>query len=139
MQITSVIISSFRQDFPAFADETKWPESVVTMAMNEAAAETGGAGWGVYQGDDPQNFKRRGLFYFCAHWLSSFYGSNAKDPGKVNPVSRLNTSGKSVGDESVQYRITEMENTGNDWLGTTIYGQMYWKLKRRASMGARAV
>lgn len=138
MQITSVIISSFRETFAPFADPVKWPDESVTLALNEAATATGGSGWGQYE-DLPQNFKRRGLFYYAAHWLTSFYGVNGSNPAKVDPTSRLNTSAKSVGDESVQYRITIMENTANDWLGTTIYGQMFWPLKRRAGMGARTV
>lgn len=138
MQITNVIISSFRQALPAFSDAVKWPDETVETALNEAAAETGGRRWGEFV-DEPQNFRRRGMFYYAAHWLSSFYGTNGSNPERVDPTSRLNTSAKSVGDESVQYRITEMENTGNDWLSTTIYGVQYWRLKRRAGMGALAV
>jgi hypothetical protein len=137
MEITPEIIASFREAMKAFGDAAKWPDDVVEMALCEANAETGGSGWGVYQ-DLCSNFKRRGMYYYAAHWLSSTYlAQNASDPSNISPIARLNTSGKSVGDESIQYRITEIQNTGDDWLSTTIYGTQYLRLRRRAGMGAR--
>lgn len=138
MDITSDIIAKFRQTHRAFSDATKWPDDVITQALNEAACETGSKRWGVYS-DNPQNLKQRGMFFYAAHWLSSFYGKTAADPTKVESGARLNISAKSVGDESVQYRITEMENTGNDWLSTTIYGTQFWRIKKRVGMGAMTV
>lgn len=138
MEITSEIIESFRGFLKAFTDPTKWPEDIIFEALEEADAETGGQGWGAFE-NTARNFKRRGLFYFAAHWMASMYGKNALDPSNIDQSSRLNTAGKSVGDESINYRITAMEATGNDWISTTIYGQQFWRLKRRAAMGARAV
>lgn len=138
MEITSEIIESFRGFLKAFTDPTKWPEDIIFEALEEADAETGGRGWGAFE-NTARNFKRRGLFYFAAHWMASMYGKNALDPANIDQSSRLNTAGKSVGDESINYRITAMEATGNDWISTTIYGQQFWRLKRRAAMGAIAV
>jgi hypothetical protein len=139
MEITNDVIVAFRNAFKAFGDTTSWPDEIVEMALNEADAETGSSRWGGFEIDNPQNFKRRGLFYYAAHWLASFYGKSAADPSRVDSAARLNISGKSVGDESTQYRITAMETTGNDWLSTTVYGVQYWRLKKRAGMGALAV
>lgn len=131
-------VELFRTLMPAFADDAKWPDDVVQTALSEGEAETNSERWGIYS-DDATGFRNRGIRYYAAHWLSSFYGTGATDPTSVRSDARQNVSSKSVGDESVAYRITEMEDTGNDWLGTTIYGTQYWRLKKRAGMGALAV
>lgn len=131
-------VELFRTLMPAFADDAKWPDDVVQTALSEGEAETNPERWGIYS-DDATGFRNRGIRYYAAHWLCSFYGSSATDPASVRPDARQNVSSKSVGDESVAYRITQMEDTGNDWLGTTIYGTQYWRLKKRAGMGALAV
>lgn len=131
-------IAVFRSLMPAFTDDIKWPDTTVQTALDEGEVETNSTRWGDYA-DDATNFRNRGIRYYAAHWLSSFYGTGATDPTSVRSDARQNVSSKSVGDESVAYRITEMEDTGNDWLGTTIYGTQYWRLKKRAGMGALAV
>jgi len=137
--ITPEIIASFRTAQPAFEDVVKWPDSVVSEALCEGDVETGGKGWGGFE-DICSNFKRRGWYYYAAHWLASTYlTQDASDPSAISPIARLNVSGKSVGDESIQYRITAIEKTGNDWLSTTNYGVQYMRLRARAGMGARAV
>lgn len=139
MDITSSIIASFRGVQPAFADNTKWPDAVVENALYEADAETGGSGWGGFE-DEGHNFKRRGMYYYAAHWLSVTYlTQDASDESKVSPNARLNVSQKTVGDESIQYRITAIQETGDDWLSLTNYGVQFLRLRRRAGMGALAV
>lgn len=138
MKITDEIIEAFRDYYVEFSDVTKWPQKVLFRALNEADAETGSSRWGAFSIDDPQNFKQRGMFYYAAHWAASFYGKKADDPTKVDSAARLNTAAKSVGDESIAFRVTAMETTGNDWLSTTTYGVQFWRLKRRM-MGAMAV
>ncbi|HDZ15779.1 MAG TPA: DUF4054 domain-containing protein [Methylophaga aminisulfidivorans] len=139
MDITSSIITSFRGVQLAFADDTKWPDAIVENALYEADAETGGSGWGGFE-DEGHNFKRRGMYYYAAHWLSTTYlTQDAGDTSNVSPNARLNVSQKSVGDESIQYRITAMQETGDDWLSLTNYGVQFLRLRRRAGMGARAV
>lgn len=139
IEITPEIIASFRLAQPAFADMVKWPDEVVAGALCEADAETDGKCWGAFE-DVCSNFKRRGMYYFAAHWLASTYLSqDATDPSMISPEARLNVAGKSVGDESIQFRITAIQNTGDDWLSTTIYGTQYLRLRKRACMGARAL
>ena len=138
-EITPDVVTAFRTTMAAFSDWTKWPDAIVNQALNEADAETGGAGWGSY-GTDPRNFKRRGMFYFAAHWLAITYlTQTAADASNISPTTRLNLNGKSVGDESVQFRMTAIQDTADDWLSTTIYGVEYYRLRKRAGMGARAV
>ena len=134
----AAMITAFRERMKAFVDDTVWPDAVVEDALCEAIAETNQARWGVYKAECG-NFRMRGIFYFAAHWLSSMYLTGASDTSAVNPSARLNLSGKSVGDESVQYRITEIQSTGDDWLSTTVYGVQYLRLRSRAGMGAVAL
>ena len=77
VEITQEIIDAFRASKPAFSDVTKWPDEVVTEAFCEAFPECGGCGWGVFDVTDCQNFKRRGVFLFAAHWLSIEYTTGA--------------------------------------------------------------
>jgi hypothetical protein len=139
MDITTEIIDAFRAAYPEFSDVPTWPLNQVTKALCEGDVETGSTKrWGGYV-DDCHNFKQRGMFLFAAHWLASTYPNGAADPAVVNPAARLNISGQSVGDESIQFRITEIQSTGDDWLSTTIYGTQFLRLRRRAGMGAMAV
>lgn len=139
IDITPGLIQSFRTAQPAFSDSVKWPDSVIDQALCEADAETGGKRWGAFE-DICSNFKRRGMFFYAAHWLASTYlNQDASDPSNISPIARLNVSGKSVGDESIQYRITQIESTGTDWLSTTNYGVQFIRLRKRAGMGALAV
>lgn len=139
IEITPEIIASFRLAQPAFADDVKWPDSVVTEALCEGDVETGGRGWGGYQ-DICSNFKRRGWYYYAAHWLSTTYiTQDASDPSVISPTARLNVAAKTVGDESIQFRVGAIQSTENDWLSLTNYGVQYLRLRRRAGMGALAV
>lgn len=137
IEITPELIASFRADKPAFAGATKWPDDYISAALCEADAETGGAGWGGFE-DVCHNFKRRGMFLFAAHWLSTNYSDAGASP---NPSSqaRLNVQSKSVGDESIAYRVPSMMTVGDDWLTYTNYGTQFYRLRRRAAMGALAV
>lgn len=137
--ITPELIASFRDAMKAFTDVTKWPDDIIEDALCEADAETGGKCWGAFV-DECRNFKRRGMFYFAAHWLATTYLSqDASDPSNIPPNARLNVASKSVGDESISYRVAEMQETGDDWLSLTNYGVQYIRLRKRACMGALAV
>ncbi len=139
LDITPEIIASFRARKRAFTDTTKWPDDIVTDALCEADAETGGRGWGQFE-DLCSNFKLRGMYLYAAHWLSTTYLTNtAEDPTNISPTARLNTAAKSVGDESVTFRVGAIQSTEDDWLSLTDYGVQYLRLRRRAGMGARAV
>lgn len=140
MQITAAIVASFRAVQLAFTDTTKWPAGVVQEALCEADAETGSSRWGAYE-DECHNLKRRGMFYFAAHWLSVTYptGAGATDPTNIPSTARLNVAAKSVGDESVTYRVGAIQETENDWLSLTNYGVQFLRLRRRVGMGAKAV
>ncbi len=138
MIIDADVIQSFRTwDLAAsFTDTVKYPDSMVQYALCEADAETGGRGWGAYE-DECHNFKRKGMFYFAAAWLQSNFPNGAG--GDVNGEARLNVASKSISDESISYRVPSMMEVGNDWLTYTVYGKQFFRLRKRAGMGARAV
>lgn len=137
--ITPEVVCDFRRFLPAFSDPSKWPEDVVKAQIEEADDMTGGSGWGSFVLGDRRSIKRRGMFYLAAHYLVSYYGDDASDPRKVSPEARLNVSSQQVGDESVTYRITEMEPTVTDFISTTIYGTKYLELRKVACCGIVAV
>lgn len=139
MQITQQIVDAFRIAQPAFADEAKWPDEVVVQGLCEADTETGSKRWGKYS-TDCHSLKKRGMFYYAAHWLSVTYlTQDASDAGAISPTARLNVASKAVGDESVTYRVGAIQDTENDWLSLTNYGVQYLRLRRRVGMGAMAV
>ncbi len=137
--ITPEIIASFRLSKRAFTDTTVWPDDIITEAICEADAETGGRGWGAYE-DLCSNFKLRGMYLYAAHLLSNTYiTGTAENPANISPTARLNVAAKSVADESVTFRVGAIQSTQDDWLSLTDYGVQYLRLRRRAAMGARVV
>lgn len=138
MNITPDIITDFRSQFNGqFSDATKWTDDLLEAILCEADAETGGSGWGAFDLGDCGNFKKRGMYYYAAHLLAFTYGD---DPNTgVGGIARLNTQSKSVGDESISYRVAAMMDAGNDALTYTIYGQQFYRLRKRAGMGARVI
>lgn len=139
MEITPEIIAAFRADplLLAFTDVTKWPDALIAEALCEADRETGSSRWGSFE-LTCCNFKWRGMKYFAAHWLATNFGT----AGVTTPPAseaRLNVAQKAIGDESIGYRVAQMMDAGNDWLTYTNYGQQFYRLKKRAGMGAKAV
>lgn len=136
MEITPAMIAAFRADplLKAFSNATTWPDELIAAALVEADAETGSIRWGAFE-LAPANFKWRGMRYYAAAWLASNFG----DSGSVASEARLNVASKSIGDESVTYRVPQMMNAGTDWLTYTVYGQQFYRLKLRAGMGAIVV
>lgn len=138
MDITEEIIQAFRAKYPYFADAISWPDEQLTIALCEGDTETGGAGWGGYEGSC-SNFKQRGMFLFAAHWLVAMYPLTAINPGKINGSQISTIQSKSVGDESVSYAVSAADNGGDSWMQSTQYGQQFMRLRKRAGMGACAV
>lgn len=131
-------VERFRKEWGDTFDMAKWPDWVIEMGLCTARSETGGSGWGQY-GEECDNFKWQGMKYFTAHWLCTFFIDGLNGDGKLIAPSeaRLNVAQKAVGDESIGFRVAAMMDAGNDWLTYTVFGQMFYRLKRRAGMGAR--
>ena len=133
MEISEDIICDFRRFFPPFSDRNNWPSEIIRQQMIEADCITGGRCWGKFNIDDDHNLKKRGMYFYTAHLLAYFFGNSANDPTNVEASARLNIASKSVGDESVSYRITAMESTIDDAISTTVYGVQFMTLRRRCS------
>ena len=141
MDITAEIITAFRVKYPVFSVEATWPDSVLTTALCEGDAESGGTRWGGYL-DECRNMKQRGMFLFAAHWLATTYPSGATDPTNQSGSANNTLTCKSVGDESATYgaaTLSDVSQAGNGWLASTSYGQQFIRLRRRVGMGAQAV
>lgn len=76
------------------------------------------------------------MMYFTAAWLINNYGDTGISNG-IPGEARLNVASKSIGDESVSYRVPSMMEVNNDWLTWSAYGQQFYRLRKRAGMGAR--
>lgn len=137
MEITATIVNDFRGYYPEFA-VANYPDALVTRALEAADQETGSTRWGGYT-TEPASFKARGLFAYAAHSASlAKAAARATESGMVaSAPSRV--ASKSVGDESVSYAVptpTASEAAGIGDLNTTIYGQEFLRLRKRAGMGA---
>ena len=135
--MTLMTPAEFRLALPEFGDDTKWPDTTIENALCEAEAETGGSGWGAYE-NVCSNFRRRGMIVYAAAWLINMYGDGGPS-STTSGEARLNVASKSVGDESVAYRVPSMLEVNNDWLTWSHYGQQFYRLRKRAGMGARCV
>lgn len=138
MIIDADVIAAFRISplGHAFTDIVKYPDSLVQYALCEADTETGSPRWGAYQ-EDCHNLKQRGMFLYAAAWLGSNYANGIE--GAPDLEARLNVASKSVGDESIAYRVPAMLEVNNDWLTYTAAGQQFYRLRKRVGMGAKAV
>lgn len=138
MDITQTIIDDFRGVYSPLSDVNKFPDELLSEALEEADAETGGHGWGVYE-NVGQNFKRRGMFIYAMHWIVSTYPNGVS--GALTGGSKFAVSSKTVGDESVTYNNGNLSNAGvgDSWLASSSFGQQFIRLRRRAGRGALAV
>lgn len=138
MDITPEIIAEFRAYFGGrYSDEAIWSDSLMIDTLCAADYETGGSGWGPYYTGTCYSLKKHGMFQYAAAYLTTFYGDNPANP--IPGEARLNVSQKSVGDESIGYRVAAMMGADNDFLTFTAFGQEFFRLRKRAYLGARAL
>lgn len=141
VNITEQVIAAFRAAFPAFSSEdptTGWDDNTVTIALCEGDAETiNGKRWGAFVLDDCRNMKRRGMFFYAAHYLASFHPNGQ---GSMSGAANNVVQSKSVGDESVTFAVGNIAagSAADAWLSSTSFGQNYLRLRKRAGMGAIA-
>lgn len=139
MDITTEVLSAFREDKKGFSDSTVWSDREIKRALQKADRETGSSRWGVYK---DLSFKQEGLFSYAAHYLimSAREAKLTKNNGVAPTVAPI--ASKSVGDESVSYSVAggaTLRNTGEVWLSATAYGQEFIRLRRRAAAGGVCV
>lgn len=138
MIITPEILAEFRAYFGGrYSDAAIWPVGLMYDTLAAADFETGGSGWGPYYTGMPYSLKKHGMFLYAAAYLTTFYGDDPSAP--IDGNAALNVAQKSVGDESIGYRVASMMDAGNDFLTFTKFGQEFYRLRKRACLGARAV
>ena len=137
MTITDTIICNFRDYYPEFLDSGRFIDAMVKQALQSADQETGSTRWGSYTAD-PASLKARGLFAFARHTLVLRAAvRNAVSNSQV-PTSADKVQSKSVASESISYAVptpTFSESIATGDLSTTIYGQEFMRLRKRAGMG----
>ena len=140
MEITQDIIDDFQEYYPEFDNSTgqaQYSDALIERLLCEADEETGSR-WGNYT-DGNCSLKKRGMFAYVGHFLSLRTVANrASSAGGVASAAK-SVSSKSVGDESIGYEASAQGYALGDNFGTTLYGQEFVRLRRRAGMGALVV
>jgi len=131
MEITPEIIADFRSAYPLFTDITDWPDSIVSDALAQGDMNTNGCHWGSFVLGDAGNRKRRGMYLYAAHVLVLTYPNGGSDPSDQDPYQRSRVASKSVGDESISYAIVGASSAGDEWLGSSQFGQQFLRLSRQ--------
>lgn len=138
MIITPEILAEFRAYFGGrYSDAAVWSDDLMYDVLYAADFETDGRGWGPYYTGVPYSLKKHGMFLYAAAYLTSMYGDDPSKP--IEGSARLNVAQKSVGDESIGYRVASMMDAGNDFLTFTTFGQEFYRLRKRAYLGARSI
>ena len=121
-------VAQFRLDFPEFADDAVYTDSMIGFWDGIAQKMVDVTRWG--------DLYSQGIALFVAHNIAlqarNVAGSGSGGSGFVTGA----VSQKSVGDVSVSYdnNIAKLDNAGQ-W-ALTIYGQQYLQLARMIGAGA---
>lgn len=137
-EITAQIVANFRVYYPEFADDTAWTSTALTRYLQDGDQETGSKRWGGY-GFDPANLKARGLFAYAAHKAVLGKARQRAVEAGMSPQALSRVNSKTVGDESVGYAVATPDAGQAQQIGdldTTMYGQEFLRLRKRAGMGA---
>lgn len=113
----------FRQDFPEFADTTKYPDAAVTLWMNAGIARMNQQRW------QNAGFYDIGLELFTAHHLAiaaadQQAAAKGAAPGQATSVK----ASKSVGGVAVSIDTQISANAGAGFWNLTTYGTRFWEL-----------
>lgn len=135
--ITAQIVTDLRTYYPELADAAVWADATLVRYLQEGDQETGSRRWGSYS-VSPAKLKARGMFAYAAHKAALGRAREAALMGGNVPTAPAKVQSKSVGDESVSFAVaaptaSEAAQTGD--LNTTIYGQEFLRLRKRAGMG----
>ena len=125
-------IAEFRARQPLWYGSTEdWPDDVLARSLYKARPNIGKR-WGVIDITDPMNIASEGLFLWAAHWLFVTYQLSATNIStNLSPQAKMNIASKSVADESVSFRITQMQKTTDDWLSLSEFGVEFLALREQ--------
>ena len=120
--------AQFRQNFPAFVDESRYTTTQIQMWLNEA-----------YNSMDPNRWTTNLDTYAqlkAAHFLILFTQSQqAANRGASPGQSPGVVSSKGVGPASMSFDTANSVGQGGDYWNQTVYGQQYWRKARLIGMG----
>lgn len=119
-------VADFRTAFPAFADDTIYPDAMVAAWLDLGQGMVNDA-WG--------QFCQLGIMLWAAHELAKMQEA-AQQAAGGNPsgVGGIVQS-KSVGPVSVSYDTQLGQEEGAGQYNLTIYGRQYWQLAQLFGMG----
>jgi len=119
----SVDAAKFRQDFPEFADTTKYPDAMVNFWLGFAVLMLNADRWGAALD--------YGVELMVAHEVTLAAASKAGKPGAILAPQ----SSKTVDKVSVSYDTSavKLENAGH-WAGTS-YGMQFFQMARMMGAG----
>lgn len=141
MNVTFDTVDDFREYYSEFQNSTDYTDDLIIRAMHDADSETGSKRWGPYSFESPTlkaSFKARGMFAFTAHTVALAKATMRATESGMVASAPAKVSSKSVGDESVSYAVastTAAQAASIGDLNTTIYGQEFLRLRRRAGAG----
>ena len=115
-------IGQFREDFPEFGDDEKYPDSMVTFWSGIAEARLNQARW--------ENLYTHGLELATAHYLT-LAAENAVMPGSAPGLA----ASESAGDVSVSYDTSAISIAGAGHWNQTVYGRQFMELSLMAGTG----
>lgn len=125
-------ITAFRNAFPEFTDETKYPDAMLEFWYSIGESLLNAERW--------DSLLIQGLYLFVAHniTMQSVDVSNS-DKGRTPGQTAGVITSKSVGGVSVSYDASSsyLENAGN--FNMTKYGRDYWQLMNIIGMGGSQV
>lgn len=136
--VTATTVADFRAYYPEFSDDTVWTDATLTRHLEAGAQEAGSTRWGSYKAS-PASLLARGIYAYAAH-RAVLANAAAKAVAAGGAPSAANqVTSKSVGDESASYAVATpgsmSEQAAYGDLASTMYGQEFLRLRRRAGTG----
>ena len=131
-----LIIKDFRVLYDEFADEEYFPYHIMARALYFAAPVINEKYYGKFDINNNYKGSKRALYTLLAHVVYVAYGGHESDydrydPTNIKQAAQMNPASKSVGDESIAYRIQRIQRATDDWLSLSYYGTVFLYLRER--------
>ena len=123
-------MSDFRAEFPAFADDTKYPDTTITLAYNVVVSFFQNTDSSVFP-YDPKNgdYTRKRLIDFGVCHLLTLNDQPMDQPGRIASASE--------GSVSTSFDLMKANSTVGDWWAQTKCGRLVWVLLAPFIYGGR--
>lgn len=130
MAVYEFKVSDFRAEFPAFADDTKYPDTTITQAYNVVVSFFQNTDSSVFP-YDPENgdYTRKRLIDFGVCHLLTLDDQPMDQPGRIASASE--------GSVSTSFDLMKANSTVGDWWAQTKCGRLVWVLLAPFIYGVR--